>query len=112
MGYNSPEWAIAYHGAIFHNNVVSGVYVTNGASACQYQAEHSEAEVIVVDNLEQLKIYVGILPQLPKVKAIVAWGIDPIPEDIAKDSRIMTFKAFMEAGKSVADEVVVNTMQK
>ena len=36
MGYNSPEWAIAYHGSIFHNNVVSGVYVTNGPKACQY----------------------------------------------------------------------------
>jgi long-chain-fatty-acid--CoA ligase ACSBG len=43
MGFNSPEWAIAYHGSMMHNNVVSGVYTTNGADACQYQAEHSEA---------------------------------------------------------------------
>ena len=46
------------------------------------------------------------------MKAIIAWGVDPIPEDIAKDSRIFTFKGFMEAGKTIADEVVVNTMQK
>ena len=38
MGFNSPEWAIAYHGSIFHNNVVSGVYITNGPAACKYQA--------------------------------------------------------------------------
>ena len=43
MGFNSPEWAIANFGSIFHNNVVSGVYITNGVDACQYQAEHSEA---------------------------------------------------------------------
>jgi long-chain-fatty-acid--CoA ligase ACSBG len=43
MGFNSPEWAIAYFGSIFHNNVVSGVYTTNGVEACHYQAEHSEA---------------------------------------------------------------------
>ena len=54
MGFNSPEWAIAYHGSILHNNVVSGVYTTNGPEACHYQAEHSEAQVIVVDTLPQL----------------------------------------------------------
>ena len=31
MGYNSPEWAIAFFGSVFHNNPVSGVYITNGA---------------------------------------------------------------------------------
>ena len=31
MGFNSPEWAIACFGSIFHNNVVSGVYITNGS---------------------------------------------------------------------------------
>lgn len=43
MGFNSPEWAIAFVGSILRNNIVSGVYTTNGAAACQYQAEHSEA---------------------------------------------------------------------
>ena len=52
MGFNSPEWAIAYCGSMMHNNVVSGVYTTNGIEACHYQAEHSEAQVIVVETLE------------------------------------------------------------
>lgn len=43
MGFNSPEWAISYQGSMLHNNVVSGVYTTNGAEASHYQAEHSEA---------------------------------------------------------------------
>lgn len=51
-GFNSPEWAIAFMGSIMHNNVVSGVYITNGPEACHYQALHSEAQVIVVDTLE------------------------------------------------------------
>ena len=50
MGFNSPEWAIAFFGSIFHNNPVSGVYITNGAGACKYQAEHSEAQAIICDN--------------------------------------------------------------
>jgi long-chain-fatty-acid--CoA ligase ACSBG len=51
MGFNSPEWAIAYCGSMMHNNVVSGVYTTNGMEASLYQAEHSEAQVIVVETL-------------------------------------------------------------
>ena len=52
MGFNSPEWAIAFFGSIFHNNVVSGVYITNGPQACMYQAENSEAQVLVCDTLD------------------------------------------------------------
>lgn len=92
MGFNSPEWAIAHYGSIFHNNVVSGVYATNGADACQYQAEHSSAQVIVVETLAQLKTYMGLVDRLPEVKAIVCWGEEKIPEDIAKDSKVYSFK--------------------
>jgi long-chain-fatty-acid--CoA ligase ACSBG len=54
MGFNSPEWAISFIGSIFHNNIASGVYTTNGPEACLYQASHSEAQVVVVDNVQQL----------------------------------------------------------
>ena len=76
MGFNSPEWAIAFYGSIFHNNIVSGVYITNGPDACRYQARHSDAQVIVCDTLEQLKLWHGLLPDLPDIKAIVAWGLE------------------------------------
>jgi len=49
MGFNSPEWVLAFFGGILHNNVLTGVYITNGPEACQYQAAHSEAQVIVCD---------------------------------------------------------------
>ncbi len=39
-------------GGVIFNNVVSGVYPTNNADACLYQADHSEAEIIVVDSLD------------------------------------------------------------
>ena len=43
MGFNAPEWAIACYGSMFHNNVMTGVYITNEPAACLYQAQHSEA---------------------------------------------------------------------
>lgn len=106
MGFNSPEWAISYYGAMFHNNVVSGVYTTNGPSACKYQAEHSSAQVIVVDTEQQLKLYMGLLDQLPNIKAIVTWGCDSLPEEAAKDSRVFKFKDFLELGSKVDDAVI------
>jgi long-chain-fatty-acid--CoA ligase ACSBG len=110
MGFNSPEWAISYQGAMLHNNIVSGVYTTNGAEACLYQADHSEAQVISVDTLASLKLYHSILDKLPTVKAIVAWGNFAIPDDISKDSRVFSFKAFLELGKKIKDEVIDQVM--
>ena len=52
MGINAPEWTIAFMGGIMSNAIVSGVYPTNNAEACLYQADHSEAELIVVDSVE------------------------------------------------------------
>ena len=54
MGFNSPEWAIAFMGSIMNNNVNTGIYITNQAEACLYQADHSEAEVIVCETYEHL----------------------------------------------------------
>jgi len=51
-------------------------------------------------------LYYGLLDKLPTVKAIVAWGNFVIPDDISKDSRIYSFKAFLEIGKSVKDGVI------
>lgn len=52
MGHNSPEWVIAFLGGSTYNCIVSGVYPTNNAEACFYQADHSEAEIVVVDSVE------------------------------------------------------------
>lgn len=45
-----------------------GIYTTNNVEACQYISEHSEAEVIVVENAKQLEKFVDISHQLPNLK--------------------------------------------
>ena len=56
MGFNAPEWVISACGSLMYNCVFSGVYITNAPDACQYQSEHSSAEVIVVDTLSLIHI--------------------------------------------------------
>lgn len=45
-----------------------GIYTTNNVEACQYISEHSEAEVIVVENAKQLEKFTDISHQLPNLK--------------------------------------------
>jgi long-chain-fatty-acid--CoA ligase ACSBG len=54
----------------------------------------------------------GIIDQLPDVKAIIAWGLDSIPEEFARDSRVYTFKNFLQLGKSVKDSEVIRLIDK
>jgi long-chain-fatty-acid--CoA ligase ACSBG len=77
MGFNSPEWAIAFIGGIMYNCVNTGIYSTNAPDACLYQAEHSEAEIIVVETVEMMNRFTT-QPQskddLKRVKAFVVYG--------------------------------------
>ena len=76
IGFNAPEWAIAFYGTIFANLIPSGVYTTNIAEACYYQADHSEAQLIVVENEEHLKKYLQFIDKLPKIKGIIIYDDD------------------------------------
>ena len=49
-----------------------------------------------MDTVEQLKVYHSILDQLPQVKAVVALGISSVPSEFASDSRVNTFKNFLD----------------
>lgn len=111
MGHNAPEWTIAFMGSIVSNCIASGVYPTNNAEACLYQADHSEAELIVVDSIEQLKKYEVNFHKLPNIKAIVVYTLDKLPSDV-KDKRYFVWKDFLNLGKEVKDEVVQDKIRR
>ena len=89
IGFNSPEWLFAFHGAIIADCIAVGVYTTNSPPACQYVAEHSSCEIVFAENEKQMGKYLEILDQLPKLKAIVVWGDSSIknkPKNIVSSS--------------------------
>ena len=53
----------------------------------------------------------GIIDRLPEVKAVIAWGIEAIPEKYTKDSRVHLYKDFMKIGKDVKDKEVIDIME-
>eukprot|EP00347_Sterkiella_histriomuscorum_P001168 403373066 len=76
IGFNAPEWAIAFFGTISANCIPSGVYTTNTPEACLYQANHSEAELIVAENEEHMLKYLSQSENLPKLRGIVIYDDD------------------------------------
>ena len=51
-------------------------------------------------------------PEIPELRAIIAWGIDKIPADLANDKRIFTFKNFLTLGKNINDTVIDGLINK
>jgi long-chain-fatty-acid--CoA ligase ACSBG len=72
-GFNSPEWVISFIGASIADCVPIGFYTTSGPEALEPIANHSEAELVVVQNEELLSNYMKILQSLPRVKAFVVY---------------------------------------
>ena len=78
LGNNCPRWFISDLAGVFAGGVPGGIYTTNSPDQCQYVASHSEANIAVVENADQLAIFKKIKAQLPELKAIVLMnGSDP-----------------------------------
>ena len=73
IGFNSPEWLLAFTGCITANCVSVGVYTTNQTDACFYVADHSGMQVLFAQNEHHIKKYLPILDKLPNLKAVVCW---------------------------------------
>ena len=83
MGYNAPEWVIAFTGGIMYNCVATGIYTTNTPEACLYQTEHSEAEVVVVETIEMLnRFLLQGKDETKRIKAFVVFCEKELPAEI------------------------------
>lgn len=98
LGYNCPQWYISNLAAIFAGGIPSGIYTTNSPEQCRYIAEHSEANIIVVENAEQLAKIMKVRDQLPDLKAIVLMnGTDP-------DENVFAWEDLPKLSHSVSED--------
>lgn len=95
IGFNSPEWVISFYGSIFGFYLPVGVYSTNGPDACQYIAENSDCEVVIVENQSHLDKYIKVLHRLPLIKYIVVYNgtIQKVPTN--SSVKVLSWKEFM-----------------
>ncbi|MBC2735661.1 MAG: AMP-binding protein [Desulfobacteraceae bacterium] len=71
LGNNCPQWFISDLAAIFAGAIPGGIYATSSPEQCQYIAAHSEANIVVVENADQLAKFKAVWSQLPELKAVV-----------------------------------------
>lgn len=100
IGHNAPEWIIGCIGSMFGNMVCAGVYATNTPKTCQYIANHSNSEVVLLDTLEQYNKYQGNKEKLNTVKYFIIW-CDPVPENT---NNVISWEELINMGKLVHDK--------
>ncbi|KAH1023126.1 hypothetical protein HUJ04_012395 [Dendroctonus ponderosae] len=105
LGYNSVQWFLSDLAAIFAGGIAAGIYTTNSPEACQYSAEVSRANIIVVEDEQQLKKIMKIRANLPNVKAIIQYSGEPT------DDSILSWNAVLKIGKDASDTILDTRLQ-
>lgn len=110
MGFNSPQWLIAFHGTISAGGVVAGSYSTNQEEICLYLAKDSSARFIVVENWTHGKKFLKALKDPEsKVSKIIVWNETTIETPMVN---VMSFKDFMDSAPENSKELVSTEEQK
>ena len=71
MSHTRAEWTYAHFGIMAAGGVSVSVYQTNSADECHYVLEHSESEVVFLEDAEQLEKIRKVRDKLPKLRQIV-----------------------------------------
>lgn len=102
IGFNSPEWFISDLAAIHAGGFAVGIYTTNSADACHYVAENCEANIVVVENDQQLQKMLKVRSRLPHLKAIIQYEGKPKE----KYDNVYTWEELLNMSKDMSDDVV------
>ncbi|KAG5328577.1 ACBG2 ligase, partial [Acromyrmex charruanus] len=105
IGFNSPEWFITELATIYAGGIAVGVYTTNSPEACQYCAEHSRANIIVVEDEKQLRKILQIKHNLPYLKAIIQYDGIPIEKDI------LSWDDLLDIGKKESEDKLLSVLK-
>lgn len=98
LGFNSPEWFFADLAAIFCNSISTGIYATNSPEMVKYMANHSNANILVVEDENQLKKVLQVKSDLPDLKAIIQYIGKPSAEGV------LSWQDLLDIGKKEKDD--------
>lgn len=104
LGHHSPEWHMSNLGAIHAGGFATGIYQTNSPTACEYIAQDSRANIIVVGDQIQLEKILSIRENLPHLKAIVLYeGTSDVPG-------VVSWNELLKIGKDNIDTTLDETI--
>jgi len=71
LGGTRLEWVLCDFGSVSCGGVTVGIYPSNLAADCAYIAAHADAELVLVENTEQLEKIRLVRPDLPRLRHVV-----------------------------------------
>ena len=100
MGFNAPEWHISNVAAVLAGGLATGIYATNSAEAVRYVAQHSRANLLVVENEEQFGKVEAVREQLTELAAVVQYTGRPAQPGT------LSWQDLLAEGRAVEDSVL------
>ncbi|MDP6933346.1 MAG: AMP-binding protein, partial [Myxococcota bacterium] len=102
LGFNRPEWAIFDMAAMSAGGIPAGIYETCSPEEVQYIIDHSGANIVLVESVEQWEKLAGQLDQLPSMEHVVTMeGCAPIEHD-----KVMSWDSFLARGADIPESAV------
>jgi long-chain acyl-CoA synthetase len=99
LGQTRLEWVQSDFGIGACGGVTVGIYPSSLGPECAYIANHCDAEVLFVENQEQLEKMLQVRAETPAIKHVVRWDG---PGDPASD--VLGWQEFLEKGTAISDD--------
>jgi len=106
LGFNAPEWHISAVGSMLAGGLPSGIYTTNSVDATRYVAEHSRANIMVVEDEEQLAKVEAVYDRLPDLQTVVQYTGYP------RSPGVLSWQKLMEIGRAEPDSVLMERLEQ
>ena len=100
LGNNRPEWVEMDLGAMAINAIPAGIYQTSSPEEIAYILNHSEAQIILVENEAQWAKVNQIRAEVPNLKRFVTMGGTTID-----DADTQTWDQFLASGNESAEDI-------
>jgi long-chain acyl-CoA synthetase len=97
IGFNRKEWLVGNIAAIYAGGVPVGIYTTSTPEQCKYITGHSDSNIAIVENAEQLAKFLQIRGELEQLKAIV------LMDGTHTDERVCSWAQLLAKGDALPD---------
>lgn len=102
LGFNRPEWCIFDLAAMMAGAVPAGIYTTCSPPEVAYIVGHTDAKVVLVEDVDQWKKIEAERDNLPKLEKVVLMeGAGEVDDDM-----VLTWEEFNKLADDTSDEVL------
>ena len=105
LGHNAPEWHISNIASILAGGLACGVYTTSSAEAVQYKLEHSRANILVLEDEQQLA---KVDMASEHVRCVVQWAGDTANTPPG----VLTWSQLLTIGRAESDHELTSRLEQ